>query len=65
MVSTYLNILNRDNEPTFVTISSKEVIDLALHICTGEIGNLVTNWHVYDEISLSDHRHKIFQVCYL
>ena len=29
---------------------------------TDKIGDLVTNWHVSDEISLSDHRHIVFQV---
>ena len=60
MVSTYRNILNKGNEPTFVIRNRKEVIDLA--VCTDKIGNLLTYWHVSDEISLSDHRYRIFQV---
>jgi hypothetical protein len=37
-----------------------EVIDLTLG--TDKIGDLVTNWHVSDEISLSDHGYIVFQV---
>jgi hypothetical protein len=60
LVSTNLNILNKGNEPTFVISNRKEVIDLTLG--TDKIGDLVTNWHVSDDISLSDHRYTVFQV---
>jgi hypothetical protein len=60
LVSTNLSILNKGNEPTFVISNRKEVIDLTLG--TVKIGDLVTNWHVSDEISLSDHRYIAFQV---
>jgi hypothetical protein len=60
LVSTILNILNKGNEPTFVIINRKEVIDLTLG--ADKIGDLVTNCHVSDEISLSDHRYIVFQV---
>jgi hypothetical protein len=60
LVSTNLNILNKDNEPTFVISNRKEVIDLTLG--TDKIGDLVTNWHVSDDISFSDHRYIEFQV---
>jgi ABC-type lipopolysaccharide export system ATPase subunit len=60
LVSTYLSILNKGSKPTFVISNRKEVIDLTLG--TDKIGNLVTNWHVSDEISLSDHRYIVFQV---
>jgi hypothetical protein len=53
LVSTNLNILNKGNKPTFVISNRKEVTDLTLG--TDKIGDLVTNWHVSDEISLSDH----------
>jgi hypothetical protein len=49
LVSTNLSILNKGNEPTFV-LSNRKVIDLTLG--TDKIGDLVTNWHVSDEISL-------------
>jgi hypothetical protein len=29
---------------------------------TDKIGDLVTNWHVSDEIPFSDHRYIVFQV---
>jgi hypothetical protein len=38
----------------------KEVIDLTLG--TDQVGDLVSIWHVSDEISLSDHRYIVFQV---
>ena len=60
MVSTYLNILNKGNEPTFVITNRKEVTDLTLR--TDKKGDPVINWHVPDEISLSDHRYLTFQV---
>jgi hypothetical protein len=52
LVSTNLNILNK--EPTFVISNRKETRDLTLR--TGKTRDLVTNWHVSDMISLSDHR---------
>jgi hypothetical protein len=60
LVSSNLNILNRANEPTFVVGNRKEVIDLTLGIY--KIGDLVSNWHVHDEPSLSDHRYICFKV---
>jgi hypothetical protein len=39
----------------------KEVIHLTLG--TDKIVDLVTNWHVSDEISLSDDTYKVFQLC--
>jgi hypothetical protein len=60
LVSTNLSILNKGNEPTFVLSNRKEVIDLTLW--TDKIGDLVTNRHVSDEISLSDYRYIVFQV---
>jgi hypothetical protein len=47
-VRTDLNFLNKGNEPTFALSNRKEVIDLTLG--TDMIGNLVTNWHVSDQI---------------
>jgi hypothetical protein len=59
LVSSNLNILNHSNKPTFVVCNRKEVTDLTLG--TDKIGNLVSNWHVSDEPSLSDHRFICFQ----
>jgi len=53
------NILNKGKEPTFVTSNRKEVIDLTLG--TYNIGDVVINWHVCNEISLSNHRYTLLQ----
>jgi hypothetical protein len=60
LVSSNLYILNCGNEPTFVVSNRKEVIDLTLG--TNEIANLVSNCHVSDEVSLSDHRYISFEL---
>ena len=51
MGSTNLNILNKGNEPTFLNVRRRQVIDLTL------VGNLVSDWHVPSEESLSDHNY--------
>jgi hypothetical protein len=50
LVSTNLNILNKGDKPTFVISNRKEVTDLTLG--TDKIGDFMSNWHVFDEISL-------------
>jgi hypothetical protein len=60
LVSTNLGTLNKGNGHTFVISNRKEVTDLTLG--TDKIGDLVTNYHIFDEISLSDHRNTVFQV---
>jgi hypothetical protein len=60
LVNLNLNILNQGNKPTFVISNRREAIDLTLR--TNWIGNLVRNWKVSDEPSLSDHRYIIFQI---
>ena len=60
LVSANLNILNKGNEPTFVVSNRQEVIDLTLG--TDKVVDLVSDWHVSDETSLSDHRYIQFQV---
>lgn len=55
-----LNVLNQGNEPTFVANGREEVLDLT--ICTHNLIPLLTNWHVSNEQSLSDHRHICFQL---
>ena len=57
LVHTNLNIHNKCNQPTFVISSRKKVRDLTLG--TDTIADLVTNWHVTDETSSSDH---VFEV---
>jgi hypothetical protein len=60
LVSSNLNILNHGNESTFVVCNRKEVIDLTLG--TNKIVNMVNNWHISHESSLSDHRYIYFQI---
>jgi len=60
LVRTNLNIVNRGNDPTFVISKGKEVRDLTLR--NDKICDLVTNWHVSDEPSFSDHRYRVLQV---
>jgi hypothetical protein len=60
LASLNLNILNHGNQPTFMVCNWKEVIDLILG--TNKIVNMVSNRHVSDEPSLSDHRYICFQI---
>jgi hypothetical protein len=50
-----LDIMNKDNRPTFVTCNTQEVIDIT--IATLYAGNFITNWHVSEEVSCSDNRY--------
>jgi hypothetical protein len=59
-VSANLNILNKGNKPTFAVSKRQRVIDLTLG--ADKVVDLVSNWHVSDETSLSDHRYILFQV---
>jgi hypothetical protein len=61
LLSSNLNIFNHGIEPTFEVCNRTEVIDMTLG--TNKIANLVSNWHVSDEQSLSDHRYVCFQIC--
>ena len=53
MVSTKLNILNKGNEPTFLNVRRRQLIDLTSR--TTLVGN-VSDWHESREEYLSDHR---------
>lgn len=56
-VSTKLNILHKGKEPAFVNSNRKEVINLINLTLGADIrGNLVSNQHVSDKISLSAHQ---------
>jgi hypothetical protein len=59
LVSSNLNIPSQGNEPTFVVHKRKEVTDLIPW--TNKTGNLVSNWHVSGEPSVSDHTYIFFQ----
>ena len=58
-----VQIVNRGNKPTFANAIREEVLDLTL--CDNSVVQQVTNWHVSDEESLSDHRHLRFDICEL
>jgi hypothetical protein len=60
VISTKLNILSKSNEPTFLNIRSWQVIGLTLGITL--VGDLVPDWHVPSEESLSDHRYICFKI---
>jgi hypothetical protein len=49
MISTKINILNKVNEPTFLNVRRRQVIDLTLGITL--VGNLVSDLHVCSEES--------------
>jgi hypothetical protein len=53
LASSNLTILNQGNTPTSVAHNRKEIIDFMLW--TNKRGNMVSKWHVSDELSLSDH----------
>ena len=55
-----LSILNIGNEPTFVTVNRREVIDITL--CNNICSEHIHNWKVSDEITLSDHKLIMFSV---
>ena len=54
IASTSMDIMNRGNSPTFVTKNRSEVLDITL--ATQNISNRISQWHVSNEDSLSDHR---------
>jgi len=56
--TTHLEILNRGSVPTFCSGGRLEVIDITL----GSLGllDIITEWEVSSEPSLSDHRHILF-----
>jgi ribonuclease HI len=60
VTSNDLIVLNEGAEPTYVNSVRSEIIDLTL--CTQFIGTKVTNWHVSDKITLSDHRLIYFNI---
>lgn len=54
LFSTNLNIVNRGSEPTWVTARGQTIIDLTL--ASESATKLISNWHVSNEPSCSDHR---------
>jgi hypothetical protein len=56
--SSNLEILNRENQPTFCNVVREEVLDVTL-VSYGLLEK-ITDWEVSVEPSLSDHRHILF-----
>ncbi|XP_062710252.1 uncharacterized protein LOC134288683 [Aedes albopictus] len=54
-----IDICNRGDVPTFINAIREEVLDLTL--CSPTISDKIKNWHVSDEISLSDHKQILFE----
>ena len=55
ILSNNIDICNRGNKPTFANAIRQEVLDIT--ICSTKLSEKVVNWHVSDEVSLSDHMH--------
>jgi hypothetical protein len=53
-----LEIFNRGNKPTFCTSVRQEVTDITLG--SYEFLDSITDWEVYLELSLSNHKHILF-----
>ena len=60
LTSNNINVCNKGNEPTFVTVARQEVLDLTL--CSAAFADKIRNWHVSEEASLSDHRQIVFNI---
>ncbi|KAL7725566.1 hypothetical protein ACLKA6_003186 [Drosophila palustris] len=60
LIRHYISILNRGDEPTFINAIRGEVLDLT--ICSNIMLANVSNWHVSNEISMSDHQHIRFEI---
>lgn len=60
IVSKNMEILNKGSEATFRNARRSEVIDLTL--CTQNFKELVHDWHVSKEETLSDHAAIIFEI---
>lgn len=60
IASTNLEILNRGKEPTFVTKTRREVLDVTF--ATRQILDRIVNWRVSSEETLSDHREINFEI---
>ncbi|OXU16370.1 hypothetical protein TSAR_006892 [Trichomalopsis sarcophagae] len=54
-----LEIINRGNEPTFMNVRRREIIDITL--CLRQLVRFIRDWRVSDEPSLSDHA----QICFM
>jgi hypothetical protein len=53
--TAFWSVFDHGNEPTFVVCSRIEVTGLTL--VTNKIGNLVSNWDIFNEPPFSRHRY--------
>lgn len=60
IVESDLIILNRGNRPTFINKVREEVIDLTL--CSSGLVDEISDWHVSQEFSFSDHQTICFSI---
>lgn len=51
---------NRENRPTFVTATRREVLDVTL--CSQGFDNSLRNWRVSEDNSSSDHKYITFEI---
>lgn len=59
LTANNIDICNQGNNFTFMNSIRQEVLDLTL--CSNTLSENIQNWHVSDEISLSDHKYIIFE----
>lgn len=57
---TNLSILNRGTAPTFVGGGAQTIVDITL--ASDELGSLVKDWRVSDEVTKSDHNYILFKL---
>jgi hypothetical protein len=60
ILSENLQSVNEGNTPTFVSANGETIIDVTF--TTADIANKISNWHVSDEETLSDHRYIRFNL---
>ena len=60
LANTNLEIINKGTEPTFVTVSRSEVLDVTFSSLS--IVDRITDWHVSPEETLSDHKEIVFNL---
>ena len=61
LLTEELLIANRGNTPTFHNAIREEVIDIT--ICDEQSNNMISNWAVSPDASLSDHSQIHFEIC--
>lgn len=60
ILKEHIHIANRGNRPTFANEVREEVLDLTL--CSETLADNISDWHVSDEPSMSDHMNIRFKI---